>query len=116
MYSFLVEHDKPAKLTAKGVKRTWVDSKLATPTTFATCYKNRTETYADFYKFTSKQQTIRTELIHKKCLDAFDDKRYLLDDGITSLSYGHKDIPRRRSTTEKPLLSTSATPRRLNCK
>jgi hypothetical protein len=102
MYSLLIEHDKPSKLTAKGVKRSWVDTKLRHDN-FRHVLKNKTETYADFYKFTSKRQTIHTELIHKKCLDAFDDKRYLLDDGITSLSYGHKDIPRHRSTTSAAL-------------
>ena len=30
----------------------------------------------------------------KKSLSAFDDKRYILDDGINTLPYGHKDIPR----------------------
>ena len=28
----------------------------------------------------------------KTCLNAFDDKRYLLSDGIRTLAYGHKDI------------------------
>jgi hypothetical protein len=99
MYSLLVSPDENPKMTAKGVKRTWVDAKLRHDN-FRHVLESRTETYADFYKFTSKRQTIHTELIHKKCLDAFDDKRYLLDDGITSFSYGHKNIPRRRSTTD----------------
>ena len=30
----------------------------------------------------------------KKSLSAFDDKRYILDDGINTLPYGQKDIPR----------------------
>ena len=29
----------------------------------------------------------------KRALCAFDDKRYLLEDGITSLAFGHRDIP-----------------------
>ena len=29
-----------------------------------------------------------------KYLSAFDDKRYILDDGIHTLAYGHKDIPK----------------------
>ena len=31
---------------------------------------------------------------NKTSLSAFDDKRYILDDGIHTLSYGHKDIPK----------------------
>mgnify|MGYP006335536757 FL=1 len=105
MYSLLVEHDKPSKLTAKGVKRSWVDAKLRHDN-FRNVLENRTETYAGCFKFTSSRQSLHTELIHKKCLDVFDDKRYLLDDGITSLSYGHKDIPpsrRRRLATPTAL-------------
>ena len=32
--------------------------------------------------------------MEKKSLSAFDDKRYILYDGINTLPYGHKDIPR----------------------
>ena len=92
MYSLLVSHSEPAKLTAKGVKRSWVDKNL-THENFKHVLENRDETYAQFYKFTSKRHTISTSLLNKKCLDAYDDKRYLLDDGVTSLSYGHRDIP-----------------------
>ena len=31
---------------------------------------------------------------NKIFLSAFDDKRYILDDGINTLAYGHKDIPK----------------------
>ena len=30
---------------------------------------------------------------NKTSLSDFDDKRYILDDGINTLPYGHKDIP-----------------------
>ena len=32
---------------------------------------------------------------NKTSLSAFDDKRYILDDGIHTLAYGHKDIPKQ---------------------
>ena len=31
---------------------------------------------------------------NKTSLSPFDDKRYILDDGINTLPYGHKDIPK----------------------
>ena len=31
---------------------------------------------------------------NKISLSAFDDKRYILDDGINTLPYGHKNIPK----------------------
>ena len=32
---------------------------------------------------------------NKISLSAFDDKRYILDNGISTLAYGHKDIPKK---------------------
>ena len=92
MYSLLVTPNDPAKLTAKGVKRSWVEANLRHDTFRDVLFK-KAVTFADFQKFVSENHSIHTTLMHKKCLDAFDDKRYLLDDGISSLSYGHIEIP-----------------------
>ena len=35
-----------------------------------------------------------TYVSNKICLSVFDDKRYIKDDGINTLAYGHKDIPK----------------------
>ena len=35
-----------------------------------------------------------TQEINKTSLSCFDDKRYIKDDGINTLAYGHKDIPK----------------------
>ena len=40
----------------------------------------------------SKLQTIGTYNVCKISLSCFDDKRYLLDDGVNTLAYFHKDI------------------------
>ena len=37
---------------------------------------------------------IYTQEINKTSLSCFDDKRYIKDDGINTLAYGHKDIPK----------------------
>ena len=37
---------------------------------------------------------IHTQEINKTSLSCFDDKRYIKDDGINTLAYGHKDIPK----------------------
>ncbi len=104
MYALETDPSKAPKLTAKGIKRTWAETNLRYDT-FENTLFNRQTTYADFYKITSKNHSITTDLLHKQCLDAFDDKRYLLDDGVTSLSYGHREIPaekRIRPTTDLP--------------
>jgi len=35
---------------------------------------------------------VATVEVTKTCLNAFDDKRYILSDGMRTLAYGHKDI------------------------
>ena len=36
--------------------------------------------------------SVGTYDVNKISLSCFDDKRYVLDDGINTLAYGHKDI------------------------
>ena len=47
-------------------------------------------------KLTTNRQQVSTTRVCKVTLCAFDNKRYLLGDGITSYSYGHKDIALER--------------------
>ena len=46
--------------------------------------------------FKSKNHEIFTYESNKISLCDFDDKRYILPDGIHTLPYGHKDIPTRK--------------------
>ena len=41
----------------------------------------------------SNNHNLKTFKIDKVSLSSFDDKRYILDDKITTLAYGHKNIP-----------------------
>jgi len=59
--------------------------------------KTLQSTSSEFCKFQSTNNVLQTVKVKKKCLDAFDDKRYILEDRVTTLAYGHKDIPRRVS-------------------
>ena len=45
-------------------------------------------------KIGSKKHKIYTQESDKISLSCFDDKRYILDNGINTLAYGHKDIPK----------------------
>ena len=42
----------------------------------------------------SKKHELVTYESNKRSLSDFDDKRYILSDGINTLSYRHKDIPK----------------------
>ena len=43
-------------------------------------------------KIQSKKRKIGTYEINKTSLSCFDDKRFVLDDGIHTLAYFHKDL------------------------
>ena len=61
-------------------------------------------TSAQFHAFRSVNHVIYTLEINKICLNAWDDKRYIKDDGIHSWAYGHKDVPEKQdSENPKPL-------------
>ena len=40
----------------------------------------------------SEKHSVSTYVIYKLSLSCFDDKRYVLDDGISTSAYGHEDI------------------------
>jgi len=61
---------------------------------FLQVLKTKMPTQSRFRTFQSKNHNIRTVEINKKCLNAFDDKRYILDDGVHTLAYGHCAILR----------------------
>jgi len=91
MYSLLVSR-RQTKLTAKGVKKSYVN-KHVTHMQFLHTLKNKSCTNAKFLSFRSRNHTISTIENSKICLSAYDDKRYILENGIDSLAYGHYRIP-----------------------
>ena len=52
----------------------------------------RTLKYANFHLIKSNNHCIQTVNVEKVALSAFDDKRYILQDGISTMAYGHSDI------------------------
>ena len=89
MYSILL--NDATKKVAKGVKKTTINKHLRHNE-----YK-RALFYGErfVHKMTSiqsKEHQLFTVSINKTSLCPMDDKRYLLDDGITSLAYGHYSI------------------------
>ena len=93
MYSLLVSKKEKPKMTAKGIKRGFV-SKHVRHGQFLNTLRTKLATKANFLQFRSTNHVIKTLEVEKLCLAAFDNKRYLLDDGIRSLAYGHFRIPR----------------------
>ena len=89
MYSYKTENKE--NKTAKGVKKNVIKSELSLSDFLYTLQKCNTMRH--------KMRTIRSEYhqissyqINKVSLSPFDDKRYILDDGISSYAYGQHKI------------------------
>jgi ketopantoate reductase len=90
MYSLYVTPDE-TKLTAKGIKKYFVEKNLKHEN-YVKTLQNGVGTVAQFNAIQSRNHVLKTVTLKKSCLSAFDDKRYLLKDGIHSLAYGHYKI------------------------
>ena len=90
MYSYIKDNQKGEK-TAKGIKKNIIKNNLK--------HINYKETLFDKKQMHHKMKTIRSKNhqlgsyeINKVSLSCYDDKRYLLEDGIKSYAYGHYAI------------------------
>ena len=59
---------------------------------------------ATFRTITSQKHAVKTQEVNKLCLSAFDDKRYILSDGVSTLAHGHFRIPRLNAEAKEKLL------------
>ena len=90
MYSYIKNDDNENK-TAKGIKRNVIKNDLN--------HRNYKETLFNNQQVHHKMKTIRSDKhqlnsyeINKVSLSAYDDKRFLHNDGINSYAYGHYKI------------------------
>ena len=90
MYSYIKDDDNENK-TAKGIKKNIIKNNIN--------HNNYKETLFNKQQLHHKMKSIRSDKHHinsyeinKVSLSCFDDKRYLLDNGINSLAYGHYKI------------------------
>ena len=90
MYSYAKENGK-GWMTAKGVKNYVIRNKL-THENFKDVIDNSKRMRHNMNTIRSKKHTIGTYEIRKITLSCFDDKRYLLEDGVTSYAYGNRII------------------------
>jgi len=90
MYSLYVPNEQ-SKIRAKGIKKSYI-KKHVHHQQFLDILQTKQITKSQFQTFRSKNHTVQTVEINKTCLNAFDDKRYILDDGTATLAYGHFQI------------------------
>jgi len=89
MYS--LKYDKHEKRVAKGISTSVIKEDL-THKMFKETLFNTIEKLNTMIQFRSYNHVIYTIQLNKKSLSAYDDKRYILKDGVTTLAYGHYSI------------------------
>ena len=90
MYSYLVELIKGLKnnKVCKGIKKNIIKRELEHKN-YLDCLLNSTISKHKMNTIRSDHHVVSSYEINKTSLSCFDDKRYILDDGITSYAYGH---------------------------
>ena len=91
MYSLKLPNSR-IKITAKGVSRSHILKNLKHKDYFHTIQTTKSS-YDTFRTTTSQKHAVKTQEVNKLCLSAFDDKRYILPDGGSTLAHGHFRIP-----------------------
>ena len=89
MYSYVGEESGKR---AKGVKKS-VLRKTITHDDYRTCLLEKRVYARDMPGLRSYHHVIKGETVHKVALAPLDTKRYILDDGISTLAFGHESIP-----------------------
>ena len=92
LYSLTVQGEKKEKKVAKGVKKCVISNEL-TFNDYKNTLLNKTQLKRSMNFIKSKLHNVNTIKVKDKIVtSAYDNKRYILDDGITSYAYGHKAI------------------------
>ena len=87
MYSIKFDNDTEEK-KAKGVKK-YVVKKVLKHENYNQILTSGEKMYSTMNVIRSYKHQLYTMEMFKISLSAYDDKRYILDDGITSFAYGH---------------------------
>ena len=90
MYSFSVAGKEEKK--SKGVKKCVIKKKVIHHSDFKEALFNNVTKYTDMTSIPSYKHKLYTITQNKKSLSAFDDKRFILANRISTLPHGHKNI------------------------
>ena len=90
MYSYIKDNKKVGK-TAKGIKK-YVIKKDISHANYKETLFNSQQMYHTMKTIRSQNHQLGSYEINKVSLSCFDDKRYILNDGISSYAYGHYNI------------------------
>ena len=91
MYSYIKENDDYC-CKAKGIKKNVVAKEIKHKN-YLEILQGKTKNRYKMNIIRSKSHILNTCEVNKIGLSCYDDKRYILDDGISTLAYGHYKIP-----------------------
>ena len=91
LYTFKMTNGEENK-KCKGIKSRVVEKSIAHED-YKTCLFELKEQRRQMNVLRSYDHTIYTETVNKVALSPFDDKRYILEDNINTLAWGHHKIP-----------------------
>ena len=86
-YSLLLS-ERTDKKVAKGVPRTAIKNRLRHQL-YSECLFDSRTIFTSAECIRSDRHKLYTQRVTKLSLSPYDDKRYVLDDGVTTLVYGH---------------------------
>jgi hypothetical protein len=86
----IFENEKEVK-KAKGIKKNVIQKEICFED-FRKCLLTKEPIYKKRKMFRTKNQYIYTVEQNKKAISAYDDKRFILEDGINTLAWGHYKI------------------------
>ena len=92
LYSLITANEE--KKRAKGTKK-YVVKKMIRHSDYKNVLQKGCLLRHQMNMFRSQNHDLKTITVNKISLSAFDDKRYLQNDGISSYAYGHYKIPRK---------------------
>ena len=90
MYSYMKDNDKGGK-TAKGIKKNIIKKNI-THENYKNVLFNNEQMHHTMKTIRSNLHQLGSYELNKVSLSCFDDKRYILEDGIRSYAYGHYKI------------------------
>ena len=98
-YAYLTEKNKCGK-RCKGVRKAVVELDINFKD-YKDCVFNRKTLIVEQKGIKSFNHELYTVKETKLALTSFNDKRFLLEDGINSFAYGHKSIPKEEAEEER---------------
>ena len=91
MYSYIKENSLKKCCKAKGIKKNVVQKEIKHNNYIETLFNKSINLYK-MNIIRSEKHILNTYEVNKIGLSCYDDKRYILDDGITTLAYGNYNI------------------------